>query len=194
LIWTALAIVTHNGMVGFLAVAAFLSALGFSVVVMPLCYVIGFEDKAAVPRATVAAFLILAAYVVMHLLGMRAPWADVFESGALFLGSFVGYLGLLILSSRWYAQKGAAHWIGLQILTITLGLLAIYLGSMLGLESLQKIGGTFLVLWAIEKPFEIKAGSMRVYAAIGMMLSVALFVFCSYVSVHPEIHKYFLIY
>jgi len=191
MIWTPIAVFGHNNMVGFLSVAALLSALGFSIVVSPLCYMIGFEDKAAVPRATGAALLILATYVGMHVLGAHAPWTSVFEGGALFLGSFVGYLGLLIMSSRFYGNKGAGHWCGMQVLTFVLGILAIYIGSVFGLESLQKIGGTFLVLWAIEKPFEIPAGSLRGYAFIGLLVSGAAYWFCWHVRTTPAIQQYF---
>ncbi len=173
-IWTATALVYHSSMIGFIAVTALLGALGFSVAAGPLCYCIGFKDEAAVGKATSSAFLILATFVGMRVLGKHVVVLAPFEFGALFMGSFVGYLGLLISSSRWYDGK-RANYVLFQIVTIVAGFAAIFVGSVFGIGELLKIGGTFFVLYILEKTIEIPASGVRGYAAVGLAASVVLF-------------------
>lgn len=184
LVWSAGAIAYSSSMLGLIAIAALMSAFGFSALVTPLCYGFGFKDDAAVGRATTAAFAVLAVYVAARIVGKGAYPVGMFESGGLFLGSFVGYLGLLIASSRWYGSKKS--YVLFQIVTIAAGIAALLVGSVFGIGELQKIGGTFFVLYGIEKICEIPAKSKTGYAAIGLVASLAVFAFCWYVKSNPE--------
>lgn len=189
--WSIAALMYGSSMIGFIAVAALMSAFGFSILVSPLCYCIGFEDEAAVGKATAAAFAVLIAYVVVRMLGADPSILRVFETGALFLGSFVGYLGLLIASSRWYRSKNRGYAL-FQVVTIVLGLAALLVGSMFQISELQRIGGTFFVLYLVEKLFEIPVESKTGYAFIGLTASGAVFAFCMYVKSHPDALRPFL--
>ena len=95
-----------------------------------------------------------------------------FEQGALWLGSFVGYLGLLIASSRWYENR--MHYVLMQVITIVMGINALAIGSIFGIPQLLGIGGTLFVLYLIEKPFEIPVESFTAYAAIGLCVAVVV--------------------
>ncbi|HSD12782.1 MAG TPA: hypothetical protein VLC10_04450 [Patescibacteria group bacterium] len=185
LAWSIAALSYGSSLLGFIAVAALMSAFGFSVLVMPLAYCIGFKDEASIGRATAAAFSILTAYVIVRALGADPSILRVFEGGALFLGSFVGYLGLLITSSRWYDGK-SRNYVLFQFGTIAAGVAALFVGSYFGISELQKIGGTFFVLYLLEKIIEIPAKSARGYAAVGLVASLAIFGFCMYVKHDPE--------
>lgn len=189
--WTAAAVVYGSPMLGFIAVAALLSALGFSVIVSPLCYCIGFKDNAALGKATSAAFVMLALAVGIRVAKARVPALATFEDGALFLGSFVGYLGLLIASSRWYDGKDR-NYVLFQVVTIVAGIAALFVGSVFGIGELQKIGGTFFVLYLTEKMIEIPAKSARGYAAVGLVASAVIFGFSMYVKSNPESVRPFL--
>ncbi len=174
-VWALLAIVDNNSGVGFLAVAALLSALGFSVLITPLCYYIGFRDEGAVGRTTTAAFLILLTFIGLRLLRSNIPQLIVFDFGAVFMGSFVGYLGLLILSSKWYTGR-RYHYAIMQVITILAGIAAIFVGTFLRIEELQKIGGTFFVLYLLEKPFELAEKNFRTWMGILFLSSLVCFV------------------
>lgn len=175
-LWSAVAIFYGNEYVGFIAVAALMSALGFSAWVVPFGYVIGFRDDTALTRSTPVAFFILALFVAFRAVeqvnGYQVPYVGVFESGALWLGSFVGYLGLLIASNSRYTAR--APYIIMQIVTIAAGALAIFVGNMLGISELLGVGGTFFVLYMIEKPFDIKAESLTAWAWIGLTTAIAV--------------------
>ncbi len=189
-LWIPAALVFDSSLIGFIATAAVLAALGFSVLVTPLCYSFGFDDETSLGRATTAAFALLAGFVLLRVFGAAVPGLRVFESGALFLGSFVGYLGLLICSSRWYTHK--KNYALFQVVTIAAGVAALLVGSLCGIGELQKIGGTFFVLYLLEKPFEIPVESKRAYATIGLVVSAALFGFCWYVRANPDVFRSFL--
>ncbi len=190
-IWSAVAVLLGSSMIGFIAIGALMCAVGFSAAVLPMGFFIGFKDD-AVCKGTFTAFLVLTAYVLLNITGVKEVIPAqflVFETGALFLGSFVGYLGLLILSSRWYRGGNYAL---MQFLTILAGASAITIGIIFGIGIFAKIGGTFFALYLIEKPFEIPELEIRGYAWMALIMSVMGSGFIYYSMTHPWIHKFLL--
>lgn len=183
-VWAPAAVLYSSSMIGFIAVAALFSALGFYAGMGRLCYFIGFEDDDAVGRATTAAFVVLGVFVALRLGAFSLPGLSVFESGALFLGSFVGYLGLLIASSRWFRSPRSYAY--MQVVTIAAGLLALFAGSVFSIPQLERIGGTFFVLYLLEKPAEIPFESKRARAALGLAVSALIYGCCLYFKTHPD--------
>lgn len=174
IVWAVIALFYQNPYVGFIAIGALMGMLGFSAAVIPCGYIIGFRDDDALARATSAAFLILIAFVVLRVIGDTLPYAHVFEQGALWLGGFVGYLGLLIASSRWWYERGTGEYIIMQVVTILLGITALAVGSVFGIPQLLGIGGTFFALYLIEKPFEIPVKSATTYATISLLVALVV--------------------
>ena len=150
----------QSTLIGYVAVLAFLAMGGFAASMGGLCYAIGFKDEAAVPRGTASAFALLAGYVVFRAVGMPDAYLSVFAPGAYFLGSFVFFLGLLILSSKFY-RSSYFSW---NLIMLVAALVGIWLGGVLGIPDLSKMAGSFLVLWVLEKWFEIPAGSVLGYS------------------------------
>jgi hypothetical protein len=189
--WTVAAFAYGSQLIGALAVAAFMAALGFSVIAAGLCYFIGFEDEAALGRATVAAFALLALYTGLRVAGAVVPGVSIFETGALYFGSFVGYLGLLIASSRWYDGRNVNYAL-FQVITVVAGIGAIFFGSVFGIPELQKIGGTFFVLYCIEKLYEVPVESIPGKAFLGMVGAGATYAFCWYAKANPDMFRNYL--
>ena len=192
LLWAPVAVWYGSTLIGFIVAMALLSALGFSAAATPLCYMVGFRDEDSVGRATVAGFLLLGVFAVFKTVGHTVPELAVFEKGALWMGSFVAYLGLLILSSRWY-PRGAGFYAGMQVVVFVAGLAALALGAMFEIAELQQIGGTFFVLWLIEKMAEIANTSVRRWATVGLALSIAFYYFADAVQPHIPYLRQFLI-
>ncbi len=192
-VWTITAIVYNSQLIGIIAVGALLSSLGFSFIASPLCYIIGFRNENVVGRTTAVAFLILIAAVVSRIVGLNQAIGTLFIPGALLLGSFVGYLGLLISSSKWSDVfiSRASYWM-MQLVTLIAGLAALFVGSVFGIGELQKIGGTFFVLWGVEKLLEIPATDKRGYAAVGLLTSAVVFGFCLFVRSHTGVFTPYL--
>ena len=59
----------------------------------------------------------------------------------------------------------------MQVITIVAGMAAIGAGSLFDIPQLLGIGGTFFVLYLIEKPFEIPTQSMVGRALIGLFVA-----------------------
>lgn len=181
------AILTHNSITGFVTAIALMSALGFSVITLPGCYVIGFDDrdgkdKAVLARATSAGFLLILVFGLLRVLGSTTSAAHLFESGALWMGSFVGYLGLLIASSRWY--DGHKNYILKQVVVLMAGVGALFFGSVFGISELQKIGGTFFVLWMVEKFLEIPAKSLVGHCTVGLVTCGWVYIIALFIKAH----------
>lgn len=192
-VYVIAALVIQSKLIGFIAVMALMGALGFSAAVIPCGYVIGFKDKDSLGRVTSVGFIMLTAFVVIRLTAQNIPLLQLFENGALFLGSFVGYLGLLIASSRWYGNTKENYFL-MQVITIIAGIIALVVGSIWNIGELQKIGGTFFVLYLIEKPFEIPVEKGTHYATIGLVMSVIIYLGCVFAKANPALVNTFLFY
>ena len=83
-----------------------------------------------------------------------------FETGTFWVGSFVGFLGLLILSNKWYSGRGKTNYGMLQFVTVASYLAAVAFGLIFGINALTGIAGTFLVFYLAAKVIEIETHSM----------------------------------
>ncbi len=165
-VWGSVAIFYNLTEVGFLAVMALVTVLGFSFWVGQLSYAFGYERKRDIAPATMAALILLAGFVGIHALMPDAPTAvTVFKPGMFWVGSFVAFIGLLIMSSRWGASSG--NYLVMQIITIVILGAAVTIGLVLAINPLAGMAGTFLVFYLAAKPIEVKA---RGHIAFGLML------------------------
>jgi len=186
--WGAAAVFYQSSLIGFIAVGAAVSSLGFSILVTPLCYCIGFEDDAAIIRGTTAAGITVAVYTLIQTTGLLVPeYLELFRTGVMFIGTFVYFIGLLIMASKYYT-KNARHYLLMQFLMITSGVAAISVGSIFDITTLQRIGGTIFYLYAIEKYFEIPWGEAS-WAWITLFFSGLLYGGAWFASANPT---YFL--
>jgi hypothetical protein len=167
IIWGSIAIQFSSHFLGFLAVTALLGSLGFMAGHIPGIVLIGFRDEAVMPRATFAAWLILALHTSLFVTGTNAPTLEVFRDGMNFMGAFVYFMGLLIMSSRWYcvSYRGSQYedviatgwplyWL-IQSLALGSAFIAIFFGHTFGMSALLGISGTFLYLYVIEKYYDL---------------------------------------
>lgn len=171
-VWSVVAILYGSSVIGFIAIGALMGLVGFSLWVTPLSYAFGFKDEDHLGNATSTAFAVLLLFVFLRMTHITLPFVHVFESGAYWLGSFVMFLGLLIASSKWYDNR--FPYVLMQVVTTIAGMLALYVGSVYDIAPLRGIGGTFFVLYLIEKPFEIPAESATGYAIISLLVALGV--------------------
>lgn len=165
--WGVSAIVYNSPEIGFLAVGALLSLLGFSVIVEPFCYAFGFNSKQQLLRGTIAGLLISGIYITLQISGLSdIPMVKVFKDGALWLGTFVGFTGLLVASSRWYTDTLRGYIVN-QIIMIVFSLGFLSLGMLFAMHELTTLVGAFFILYLAAKPIEVKVKNQSV---IGLML------------------------
>ncbi len=187
IIWAIAAIVYQSSLLGFIAIIALETCLGFSIVITPLCYMIGFTEKDVIPRAMSASLILLTIYVSAEIANVELPYIAIFSTGVLFVGSFVYFVGTLIVSSRWYeyGKFNINRYLGLQFLTIVSGVAALYIGSIWQVLLLQRIGGTFFFLYLIEKYFELP-WQQKSWAWATLGLAVILYLSALVAKQYPE--------
>ncbi len=183
----------HSNIMGFAAVIALMATVGFTVLVSPFVYAIGFKNEDAVPKGTAAAFILLIAACIIRITNTSIPNAEVFLPGMFWMGSFVGFIGLLIISTRWYLAETDNIYIVHQLIMAAACLLAVFVGSVYGFGELQKIGGTFLFLWLFEKFAEIPAKQKEGFALLAISIGSALLGFWWFVNTHKEVMAKYLI-
>jgi hypothetical protein len=201
IVWSGIAICFHQAFpasgiphfVAFIAVIAWQSFLGFSFVTLPGCIILGWQKNEQVVRSTMASLLILAVYLAVRILPNSVPeFIRLFETGCLFMGAFVYYLGLLVMSNKWYAcpkvadgERNVSRYLLMQVVTIASGFAAFYIGSTFNIGSLLGIGGTFFTIYLLEKYYEIPwKGVGWAWSLLGVAL--ALYFFVGFASQNPQ--------
>lgn len=167
LVWGIAAVIYMSSFVGFFAVGAILSALGFSMVVTPFCHSFGFTDEDDIPKGIFAGLIMVTLYSLYKVFGLDNEYLEVFEDGALWLGGFVMGVGLLIVSSRWYTEKG--HYIVMNLLSVTLLIVGSSVGLLFSIQEVTTLFLVFLLFYLSEKVIEVETESM---VAIGLKLIV----------------------
>ena len=188
-VWTIVAIYQQNREAGYLAVMALESALGFVVFAGQLVIMIGFQKEKVIPSATLASFVLIILGCILHLQRQANFLTIPFTGPLLFLGTFVYFIGMIILTSGLYHHSGgkkAIYWI-LQLVTFLSGLAAMFFGPMLEIPFIQAIGGTMFVIWLLEKYVEI-APWTNVWTCMASLFGfgVLLYGFAYFLQTNPE--------
>lgn len=173
----------------FATVVALQAALGFSVLTMPGCIAMGWKEERQVPKSVFSSLIILGAYIALKLSGMLTGDLALFETGAIFMGAFVYFLGLLVMSNKWYLRRGkrgeSDRYVVMQMITITSGIAAWYIGSAFGIGALLGVGGTFFTIYLLEKYYELPwKGVGWAWSLLGA--AVILYFIVGVASNHPE--------
>ncbi len=192
-VWGTIAIYYNMSEIGFLAVGAFMGILGFSVAVSPLCYAFGFENEKDIDAGTAAALMILLLYVLGHIFYPAMPNAvKVFMTGAFWLGSLVGYIGLLILSSKWVVESKRGNYAWMQIITIAACIVGVAGGSTFGINALAGIAGTLFVFYLAGKLVEIPTNGMMGFGLKLMLIGAVFSGAWMYAKDHEALIKTYL--
>jgi hypothetical protein len=189
IVWGAIAVYFSSSTVGFITVGSLISLLGFSIVVTPLCYAFGFDDKASIWRGTISSILMLSFFLLYRASGLSDPFLALFASGAFWLGSLSGFVGLLILSSRWYDEHRVLSMNVLAIATfLTFGSLA----AIYNIRELTTMVGAFIMFYFADKIIEIKTEEMFTFGLKLLAAGLMFYGVWHYVHVHQDtLSKFF---
>lgn len=154
-IFAAGALYYSSALIGGFAAFGVISALSFEDALDSLSGLIGFEGQDTLARLTTASYVIIGGHIILKVGGVWFPSLQIFEPGIIYLGSFGGYAGMLIFSSRWSLSRSSGSYLSRQLAAIIFGAAALVCGLALGMPVLSKIGGTFLALYLLEKLLEI---------------------------------------
>jgi hypothetical protein len=151
IVYSFASVYTQSIALGVLASLAFVIFFGFRILSGPLWIALGFEEKNKLAPGTFAAG-ILTAFGVLIRFDFFPDYIDVLQTGALFSGTIVYFIGLVILSSKWVAKNGN-YW-PMQALTVVSGLAAVWLGAFIESGLLTGVGGTLFVFYLLQKYVE----------------------------------------
>ena len=178
----------NSSFLGFVSCGGVLSALGFVIIPTGMCTVVGFDGKNALERSIFAcSFFLLWSLIVPNLKGFES-FRLVFEPfrfGIHSIGVAVLLLGMLIVSSRWYASK--TRYFIRNGWNVALLSVLLYIGNVYDIPSLVNNAGTFGVLFAMEKYAELRWWEDRRYFWLLLFLSgIGLWPLAMFVKTHPE--------
>lgn len=154
--WSIVAIYQKNREVGYLAVAA--------LEVFSSCIIYGGELTASfgsgyhriMPTVTLSSFFLIMTGIFLHLIPGNF-FSILFTRPLLFIGIFLYFIGLIVLSSRLYYKiyRKEDLFNLLQVITFLSGFISTSFGPMFDIPFLQNVGGTMFVLWLLIKYIEI---------------------------------------
>ena len=134
--------------------------LEFKMVFGPGFILVGYDDAHRVASATLVSGLVTVGGSILKL----KFETNLFAPGMLWFGSFVFFLSLLIVSSSmycsfWEHNYSFHNWVAL----ISYGL-ALFGGNYCDISQIRGFGGTFAVLWLLEKYFEFMPATVKAWA------------------------------
>lgn len=188
-VWSLVAIYQQCQEAGYLAIMALESALGFVLFSGPLFLAIGFQDEKVIPSGTFSSFILMIIGCILYLRKQTNFLTIPFTRPLIFLGTFVYFIGLIILSSRWYKpfRGREGTFILLQIITFLTGLATMFFGPMFEIPFIQSIGGTLFVFWLLQKYTEIAPWN-EFWSGVCSLLGFGVFLygFAYFLQTYPE--------
>lgn len=172
-VWSLIALRLDSSLIGFCSVGALFGALGFFAAATPFCYAFGFTSEDVIPRCMGISFYLLVVYVWSVLHGYtESPIWRVFQPGVLGFGTFIYFLGWLLVTNRFYwtvwvlRELPTGYWL-CNAGALLSGMAAIALGGIPELRLLQSVGGTFFGLWVLAKYVDIAMTIPGAWAMLG---------------------------
>jgi hypothetical protein len=158
-----LAISFDNVFLGFMTVAAFAGVVGFRASSSYWGFSLDWDNDHDLERATTVGAVLVGIYMLVTANEANIGHWYLFKTGALWIGSFMMFLGLLIKSSKF--DRGSYElW---SIVSILAYAICIVGGSFLSLNPLVTIASTFLLFFVLEKMGEIVVHGI---ISLGIML------------------------
>jgi hypothetical protein len=192
--WALVAIRHNNWMIGVLTIMMLFFTLGFLFGSMMMGYYTGFTNNESLMRCfglSVVLNAIMLGVKVGFITGNVTDYANVFENGVYFWGSFVGSISLLVMSDEWYLRYNNTYTDGLftvmQVIMATYCFVLLYFGNVFYISEYRSIGGTFLVLWGLdmEKTILQKLGKGNMTLMLFIVL-VNLYYIKQLITWYPE--------
>ena len=178
------AVVNGSSFLGFITVACFFSALGFTIIPFAVGICLGFDSDGAVGRCSATSLVMLLLAVVGKHEAMYIRQLKPFELGTYVFGTFVLFLALLVQCFTWKEK----HYWGHQA-RFLIALLAFYsIGSIYNVPAVINVVTIFGFIYALIKYGELISMCSPLLFHLLLFLGGAFL--CSsgfYLHTHPEI-------
>lgn len=168
-----------------IAVVFFMNLIGFRIGFGPGYWAFGYDehDNSIIYSATYASGLVLGLGAMIRINGLGAnpsiamKNAELFVPGALWIGPFVFFTSLLIISSlRFDKSQYNRRYINNNIFAIACYIFALYIGNIYSINQLSGYAGTIFVLYLMEKYIEIMPNRSEVWASSILALGIILYI------------------
>ena len=166
-----LTLVFDSNLMGFFAVSFFYQMLGFGVSCFGFGFSIGFDNLKSLERCCITSKIMLMTYALFLMNGVaKKHVVKPFALGIMVWGSVVFFLALLIISSRFHCGGFGRKYNMINLLMISSIALYSFLGFVWHAPALSNTAITFLVLWLMEKQFEVlKIGVISLFLGCVML-------------------------
>jgi hypothetical protein len=184
---TPMALHFRSSLLAYVATAGLSHCLGFSVLIFPFCYCIGWKDRDAMMISAGTAASVLSLYCVAKVMHWVPHHLDVFQSPVSVLGSVLLFLCLLIMSNKYYYDGGnnTLYYVWRNVAFLVSAMLAIYMGNVFGMTGLANTATTFLVLWLLEKYCEVHNELGFNFWVLILILSGVMYKAALWLHAHP---------
>jgi hypothetical protein len=139
----------HNHWIlGFATILLIYIKLGFFTKSIDHGIVFGFEKHQQILNCYTFSFIIIPIFIALNLFNIDI--INAFEMGIYFWSTFVGLLSLLILSDRQYIKSLKYNnfvFLAMALNMLITCLILMNIGTLLNIECMKNISGTFLVIW-----------------------------------------------
>lgn len=199
-VFGTVAVLLESPMIGFGAIVCLMAAMGFSIWIGTLCYGFGFEEEDALIRASLVGLFLVILVALSRIVSNAAgigvtltpPFLRIFELGALWMGSFVGYLGLLIASFTYYRRSRRIPTVVAKLLMVIFCLGGMFVGSLWNIGVLKTMATVYFALFLLELPAEVRPESVTAWACTGLLVAAIGWGGSLWVKSHMDIVGYWL--
>jgi hypothetical protein len=203
LIHAFIGIYVGSPMICGIAVLCFMYLIGFNFGFGGGFWVVGYgnDDEGTIYSATFASGIVTTIGATIRINGFgvaTSPMmknAQLFVPGALWIGPFVFFISLLIISSKWMHERQIMQrYVNNNVVAIICYIVAVYIGNLYNINQLSGYGGTIFVLYLTQKYIEIMPNKSEVWAATIFVLGVIIYVANVYFRMEVErlgLYEYF---
>lgn len=186
-----IAIYFNSEPVGYLAAIALICLFRFTVFVSSLTFALGYESENDLSSGTLASIMTLIIFLVIYLSIRGTPsleYFKVFVQGVFWTSSIAGFTGLLILSSKFYAEDG---YFMKQVATVIVLIAGVAVGIQFNIPGLSYMGLLMLFLFGLGKLAELKTKGMLFNGLkIGGISLCMYFMYSQYIKHKPWIETF----
>ncbi len=187
-VYIVAAIIFDSEIIGFFAVVEFLIVIGLAGVPELIAGILRQKLSDSLEEiGLIVSLSLMLVYIVGETLGIDGAYL-LFEPAVFYIGTYIYFTLLAVVASRFYRRERARFWFW-QVAAIVSGIGALFVGIMLEIDTMQESGGTFLLIYLIEKYIEMMNwGRHWAWAMLG--LGLLLYTIALLVNQYPG---YFLL-
>ena len=185
---TPLAIYYQSNLLAWIVIMVVYCCIGFSFMVIGLCYYVGFENEDSMIRVSFSSIILGGSFIGLKIIGLKNYYLDVFQSPTITFSSVLLFLALLIFSSLYYrGYLGILyHYIFKQLIMILAVLICLLLGNVFQIDGLTNTAIVYLVLYLMEKYSELHLECRWNGWILVFLFSIVLYKTALYLHANPD--------